>query len=978
MRRLSLLSVTLGLALAISPMTAWAQDMATSEGAVADQEPAAVEVVNDADLAEQTTADGGTEQTDAAVAPTPAADAPAAVEAGEQTEVAAPADASQTDETLAVQSDAAEQTEESVARIEAASRQYGVSVSSGTNGEAVALSSSKNQLGDYWRTVHNEDGTYTFANLKGGWLSVSGSVKSGASIAINATTGLHWVLTNNDDGSVSFAPTGYSALRMQLQSAAAAGTKLQLANASSAATQRFFLNYHDALTEALTEGSRVSDGIVQIESVSKPGKLLDVSKASKSNSANIGVYTATGGLNQKYMLTGVGNGLYTVKSVNSGKNVEVSRESTKSGANIAQYTESGKLHQLWYLIETPEGTYLRNAKSGLAMTISGSNVQLGASDAAARFTVRRVSVVDDGAVYRISPSYATSMYLAVAGNSTADKANVQLSKSEDVLGQYWRVKMNDDKSFALYNLRSNRALGVNGSLASGSNVVASDAAAAWIAYINADASLSLRLRDKGSVGLDINRCSSSEGANVALYTGNSSKAQKFVFSLSKALTAAVAAGKPVDSKVYAIGSVSASGKMLNVRGGGTASGTLVEIYAADNKAKQKFEFEYQGNGLYRIQAANSGKFLGVTGNATKKSSKVGTFTRSDTLAQLWYLVPSGSGYGILNAKSGLALDIAGGKTANGTNTIVYTSKGSKNQQFTLKDAQLVSDGTYVITSELALPLVLDVKDSSQENSANIEINRSLGTASQQFVITYLGNGVYKVINKASGKSLDVKGASEENSANVAQYTYKGSDNQKWLIGVSDNGGITFMSLKSGKMLDVKGGTKKIGTNVIQYAENNKQSQGWVLKSGSWSFGAEVVRIARTQLGGTYSYVSSGYFPKTKSYNCSGLTWWVYHTVGYDVSHNQGYHSYYMAEENLTDSTMWQTERAGNWKTNPKDLKPGDLVYFSPVGSKWYTGHVGIYIGNNQMIHSWPTTGVSIANIYTFSSKDKFVGGGLPL
>jgi cell wall-associated NlpC family hydrolase len=53
-----------------------------------------------------------------------------------------------------------------------------------------------------------------------------------------------------------------------------------------------------------------------------------------------------------------------------------------------------------------------------------------------------------------------------------------------------------------------------------------------------------------------------------------------------------------------------------------------------------------------------------------------------------------------------------------------------------------------------------------------------------------------------------------------------------------------------------------------------------------------------------------------------------------------------------------------------DPQPGDVCV------NW--GHTGIYIGNNQMIHSWPTTGVSIANIYTFSSKDKFVGGGLPL
>lgn len=43
------------------------------------------------------------------------------------------------------------------------------------------------------------------------------------------------------------------------------------------------------------------------------------------------------------------------------------------------------------------------------------------------------------------------------------------------------------------------------------------------------------------------------------------------------------------------------------------------------------------------------------------------------------------------------------------------------------------------------------------------------------------------------------------------------------------------------------------------------------------------------------------------------------------------------------------------------LQPGDLVFFSP-GGKYRVSHVGIFIGNNEMIHASASRGVIISNL----------------
>jgi cell wall-associated NlpC family hydrolase len=109
--------------------------------------------------------------------------------------------------------------------------------------------------------------------------------------------------------------------------------------------------------------------------------------------------------------------------------------------------------------------------------------------------------------------------------------------------------------------------------------------------------------------------------------------------------------------------------------------------------------------------------------------------------------------------------------------------------------------------------------------------------------------------------------------------------------------------------------------------------------------AQVIAIASAQSGKPYVYAAAG----PSSFDCSGLTSYVFGQVGVSLPHNA------------------DAQKSYGVSVSAADALPGDLVVFLSGG---YGYHVGIYAGNGYMYDA-PHSGTTVGLHQVYSSNVMF-------
>ncbi|MDO4806065.1 MAG: NlpC/P60 family protein [Coriobacteriales bacterium] len=158
--------------------------------------------------------------------------------------------------------------------------------------------------------------------------------------------------------------------------------------------------------------------------------------------------------------------------------------------------------------------------------------------------------------------------------------------------------------------------------------------------------------------------------------------------------------------------------------------------------------------------------------------------------------------------------------------------------------------------------------------------------------------------------------------------------------------------------DAGASTSYVGGSTTQTASDTSESQSSSSTSGTSSTSSSSSSDFMTRL---YSLLGSGY--QWSGYNWTGSTSDSSFTCSGVVDYALGRDSQSSSPETL------YSEVGDNMVTDVSSLQEGDLVFYSYGGRE--VGHVGVYIGDGQVIDSIPNGGVAVRDVEYMD----VVGGG---
>lgn len=150
--------------------------------------------------------------------------------------------------------------------------------------------------------------------------------------------------------------------------------------------------------------------------------------------------------------------------------------------------------------------------------------------------------------------------------------------------------------------------------------------------------------------------------------------------------------------IYTLTPACAPTTCLDVASGSQDSGANVQIYTGNGTNAQKWEIKSLGNGYYTLTSKGSGKYLASYHYIAYAGDNVGQFGAYGGSSGEWKFTDAGDGYYYLIPRSNedLCLDVYSAYSSDGTNVQVYTANQSSAQKWKLTPVDTATGQTTTV------------------------------------------------------------------------------------------------------------------------------------------------------------------------------------------------------------------------------------------------------------------------------------------
>ena len=395
---------------------------------------------------------------------------------------------------------------------------------------------------------------------------------------------------------------------------------------------------------------------------------LDVAGGSTDWDASVQLWKRNLQLPQLWRFESAGDGYYFLRNAQSDKYLDVKDGSKKSGARVRMWGINKSYAQQWAVYKHKDGSYsLVNRASGLALDMAGGKAKNGTAirQWSLNFWAGQRFVLMRQFSFITEGTYSiwsvcSGKYVDVAGNCIEDGTNIHIWEGNGTLAQKFYFENVAENTYRVQSLLTGHFMVNDHGNVDIQNWAKGDGPL-WIPEIYGG-HLILHAKGIGKV-LDVFGGKSKSGTNVQTYKLNRTKAQLF----------SLVATSDFWGGVYFIDQATDWTKVVDIESeawldSSWDSGANALLWTATGAANQRFDFRCVGGNVYEIYCVRSGLALDVA--EANWHGRVRQWEPNHSAAQRWLISwnKKKRHYEIRSMLqvNGLALDVSENRIADGT------------------------------------------------------------------------------------------------------------------------------------------------------------------------------------------------------------------------------------------------------------------------------------------------------------------------